>query len=92
MLTWMHWTIPSALGFLLLAFLLGGLAILDRFHPGYARKGFLPMATTRGDRVFMSIACFVATVFVWLKCFPDASAIWAFVISGAIAFILMRWA
>jgi len=88
----MHWTIPSALGFLLLASLLGGLAVLDRFHPGYARKGFLPMATTRGDRVFMSIACFVTTVFVWLKYFPDASAIWAFVISGVAALILMRWA
>lgn len=92
MLSWMHWTLSSALGFGLLAALLGGLAILDRFYPGYARKGFLPMATTRGDRVFMSIAIFVTTVFAWLKFFPEASSIWAFVIAGAIAFILMKWA
>jgi len=92
MLSWMHWTLPSALGFGLLATLLGGLAILDRYHPGYARKGFMPMATTRGDRVFMSFAFFVATVFAWLKFFPEASSIWTFVIAGVIAFVLMKWA
>ena len=92
MLLWMHWTSSSVLGFGLLAALLGGLAILDMYHPGYARKGFMPMATTRGDRVFMSIACFVATIFAWLKFFPDVSTIWPFAIAGAIAFVLMKWA
>jgi len=92
MLAWMHWTVPSVLGFGLLAALLGSLAIFDRYHPGYARKGFMPMATTRGDRVFMSIACFVATIFAWLKFFPEASCIWPLLIAAAIAFILMKWA
>ncbi|MDZ7697781.1 MAG: DUF2160 family membrane protein [Deltaproteobacteria bacterium] len=92
MLSWMHWTLASALGFGLLAAVLAGLAVLDKYRPGYARKGFLPMATTRGDRVFMSLACFVTIVFAWLKYFPEAASIWCFLIAGAVTFILMKWA
>jgi predicted small integral membrane protein len=88
----MHWTWKSGLAFVLLAALLSGLAILDRYQPGYARKGFLPIVTTRGDRVFMSLACFLAVVFAWLKYLPETTAWWVFPIAGAVAFILMKWA
>jgi len=92
MLGWMHWTWPSVMGFALLAALLGSLAVLDRFRPGYARKGLLPYETTRGDRVFMSIAGFITLVFVWLKWFPELSALPVFVVSGILAAFLMKWA
>jgi predicted small integral membrane protein len=91
MLDWMYWTWKSALGFSLLASLLIGLAVLDHFSPGYSRKGLLPMATSRGDRVFLSIVGFVTYLLIWLKFFPDASSIWLFLFSGATACILMRW-
>lgn len=91
MLDWMHWTWMSALGFALLAVLLGSLALLDHYRPGYARKGILPIETTRGDRVFMSIAGFITIVFAWLKYFPNASSLWVFLISGGVAFIIVKW-
>jgi predicted small integral membrane protein len=92
MLAWMHWTWASAVGFGLLAALLVFLAVLDHFVPGYPRKGFLPYETTRGDRVFMSIAAFVSLVFLWLKFFPDVTAVLIFAVSGVIAVVLMKWA
>lgn len=82
MLAWMHWTWQSGIAFLLLAGLLIGLAILDRFHPGYSRKGLLPMATTRGDRVFLSIVTLVALLLLQLKFLPDLSSWWVLGCSG----------
>lgn len=91
MIAWMHWTWMSALGFVLLAVLLGSLAALDHNRPGYARKGILPIETTRGDRVFMSLAGFITLVFAWLKYFPEASSLWVFLIAGGMAFIIIKW-
>lgn len=91
MIAWMHWTWMSVLGFALLAALLGSLAVLDHYRPGYGRKGILPIETTRGDRVFMSIAAFITLVFAWLKYFPEATSLWVFAITGCLAFIIMKW-
>ena len=91
MIDWMHWTWMSALGFILLAALLCSLAVLDHFRPGYGRKGILPIETTRGDRVFMSIATFVTLVFAWLRYFPEAPSTWLWVISGCLAIIILKW-
>ncbi len=92
MLGWMHWTWMSALGFILLGGLLAGLAVLDHYKPSYGRKGVLPVATTRGDRVFMSIAGFLALVFAWLKYFPSASPLVVVGISIVLAFVIIKWA
>ncbi len=91
MIAWMHWTWMSALGFALLAALLASLAVLDHHRPGYGRKGILPIETTRGDRVFMSIATFITLVFAWLKYFPEATSLSVFAIAGCLAFIIMKW-
>ena len=91
MLSWMHWTWKSGLGFGLLACMLIGLAILDHYRPGYSRKGLLPIATTRGDRVFMSVVSFAAIVLLWLKYLPETTRWWIFVIAGGVAFFLLKW-
>lgn len=91
MLSWMHWTWQSALGFVMFFSMLAALAVLDRACPGYARKGFLPMATTRGDRVFISTALFIGLVLAWLKLMPEFSS-WA--VSGIgvlVAGVVLKW-
>jgi predicted small integral membrane protein len=90
MLDWMHWTWQSGIAFLLLAGLLVGLAILDQFHPGYSRKGFLPMATTRGDRVFLSIVTLVALLLLQLKFLPDESSWWVLACGAVTSTLIMR--
>jgi predicted small integral membrane protein len=90
MFDWMHWTWQSGLAFILLAGLLIGLAILDQFRPGYSRKGFLPMATTRGDRVFLSIVTLVALLLLQLKFLPEASSWWVLACGAVTSAAIMQ--
>lgn len=52
---WMVWTPSVALFFILLILALIGLAVWEIKSPTIERKGFLPIATTRGDRFFIGI-------------------------------------
>lgn len=91
MFSWMHWTLPSAIGFGAMGVLILGLAIWDMRSPGLARKGFLPMQTTRGDRVFISILCMIIIFLLWLRYIPKVSLYIACVVSAVLIFILMKW-
>jgi predicted small integral membrane protein len=76
MLSWMTWTWPTAIGFSLLALLLVGLTLADLRWPTRERKGLLPMPTTRGDRVFISIVALIGGTFLWLILAPGSSYLW----------------
>lgn len=91
MLEWMHWTWPSALGFSLLFGSLAGLALLDKRVPSYPRKGFLPMETTRGDRVFVSVMLALLLVFASLRLFPERPLWGAAAAAAAAAATTLRW-
>ncbi len=91
MISWMYWTVPSVIGFSLLFGMLLFLTFLDIKKPSYPTKGFLPMPTTRGDRVFISIAGFFMLIFIWLYAAPDLTH-WIAVIAAIInAVIILRW-
>ncbi len=89
---WMHWTVQSAIGFSALFVMLCALAYLDKISPSYGRKGFLPMVTTRGDRVFMAIISMVLIFFLWLKFFPEVTLWGAAAISAVVMTIFLKWA
>ena len=91
MLGWMHWTVPSAVGVLGLITVIVGLNIVDIYKPGYARKGFLPIPTTRGDRVFISVLSTVIVWFLWLKFVPGESVALSLCIVVPLVFVIMRW-
>ncbi len=52
---WMAWTPITALFFVSIALLLAVYSVLGVRRPSLPRKGFLPMATTRGDRLFVGL-------------------------------------
>ncbi|XVO85253.1 DUF2160 domain-containing protein [Pseudomonas palleroniana] len=52
---WMAWTTPTALFFGAIALLLVGMTTLELRAPSIARRGFLPISTTRGDRLFIGL-------------------------------------
>ncbi|MGV2988072.1 DUF2160 domain-containing protein [Vibrio sp. E150_011] len=54
-MTWMAWTTPSALFFLGIALILFTMTVLEIKSPCIERKGFLPISTTRGDRLFIGL-------------------------------------
>ncbi|NCX11651.1 MAG: hypothetical protein EBW73_02275, partial [Betaproteobacteria bacterium] len=52
MLEWMAWSPPVAIFFVCIGLMLAGMTYLEIRLPTVARKGWLPMVTTRGDRLF----------------------------------------
>ena len=63
---WMAWTRPTAIFFGCIIAALVVMGIWEARSPSVLRRGFLPMPTTRGDRLFIGI---LATAFInmaWL--------------------------
>ena len=52
---WMAWTMPTALFFGAIALLLAGMTVWEIRWPCTERRGFLPISTTRGDRLFIGL-------------------------------------
>ena len=57
MFSWMAWTLPVAVFFTCIALLLAGMTVWEIKSPTVIRKGWLPIATTRGDRLFVGLLC-----------------------------------
>lgn len=68
MLDWMVWTTPVAIFFSCIVLMLVGMTIWEIRSPTVARKGFLPLVTTRGDRLFIGllVAAYINLAFVGL--------------------------
>ena len=88
---WMRWTLPSAYFFVSIVVMLIFLALYDEISPGYPRKGILPIETTRGDRVFISLLALGSTVFIWLGALPTVSIWWAMAIGAVEGGVILRW-
>ena len=69
MFTWMAWTLPVAVFFTCIVLMLVGMTVWEIKSPTILRKGLLPIATTRGDRLFIGLlsAAYVNLAFVALS-------------------------
>jgi predicted small integral membrane protein len=90
-LGWMYWTLPSAVMFAGLFLTIAGLGVRDYFVPSYARKGFLPIPTTRGDRLFIGILLIIAVHVTWIVLFKSAALWGATIIAGIVFATTARW-
>jgi len=72
---WMYWTWPSGLFFIGLFAAIAAMGVWDKLSPSVPRKGFLPITTTRGDRLFIGILSAFAIFFLWLA-FAGTSWLW----------------
>jgi len=81
---------PSALFFLGIASLLLVMTVLEIRKPCVERKGWLPISTTRGDRLFIGLlsSAFVHLLFLGLT---DLTLWVALGISVLIMAALLRW-
>ncbi|TCL71833.1 DUF2160 domain-containing protein [Rhizobium sp. BK251] len=90
-LSWMAWTLPTALFFLTILMLLIGMSIWEYFSPGGApRVGLLRFETTRGDRLFVSLLGAAYIHLAWLGLVP-LSLWWALAISVVYAIGVFRF-
>ena len=55
LLSWMAWTPPVAIFFVCIGVLLAGMTVWELRSPTLARRGLLPLVTTRGDRLFIGL-------------------------------------
>jgi len=87
---WMVWTPPTAVFFSVIAALLLGMSAWEWVSPSVERRGFLPLATTRGDRLFIGLLS-AAYIHLAVVGFTDIS-IW-FALGAAVLWtlVLMRW-
>ena len=69
MLDWMAWTTPVAVFFSCIVLMLVGMTIWEKRSPTTLRRGFLPIETTRGDRLFIGLlsAAYVNLAFVGIS-------------------------
>ena len=86
----MAWTAPSAAFFVAVAMALLVLTVAEMRWPTRARRGFLPLVTTRGDRFFVSLLTSAFVHVAWLAT-TDMALWWASALSLALAAVLMRW-
>ncbi len=89
-MAWMSWTLPTALFFLAIFLMLCGMTVWQVVSPSVERRGFLPLATTRGDRFFIGLLssayihlAFVAVTEVHIAVATVLCVFWMA--------ILMRW-
>ncbi len=55
MFSWMVWTTPVAVFFSCIVLMLVGMTVWEIRSPCAERRGFLPIVTTRGDRLFIGL-------------------------------------
>jgi predicted small integral membrane protein len=100
MFEWMAWTLPVAVFFSCIVAMLIGMTLWELKSPTVMRKGFLPIATTRGDRLFIGLlaAAYVNLAFVavsekmieWFSLEQEPAIWWSFAASMALLALVMR--
>ena len=100
MFDWMAWTLPVAVFFVSIVLMLAGMTLWELKSPTTLRRGFLPMATTRGDRLFIGLlaAAYVNLAFVafsekmigWFGLEQEPSIWISFVVSMLLLVLILR--
>ncbi|WNG44110.1 hypothetical protein F0U60_08345 [Archangium minus] len=87
---WMAWTAPTASFFAVIVMLLAVYTVWGIRSPSLPRRGLLPMATTRGDRLFVGLmgSAFIHLAWVGLT---DASVWFAVGLSLLFMLVIARW-
>lgn len=100
MFEWMAWTLPVAVFFSCIVLMLIGMTVWELKSPTVMRKGFLPIPTTRGDRLFIGLlsAAYVNLAFVamsekmvsWFSLSEEPSVWISFVLSMLLLALVIR--
>jgi len=86
----MAWTSQTALFFAAIAALIAVFTVWGAASPSIPRRGFLPMPTTRGDRLFVGLMGGAWIHIAWLA-LTDASQWIAFALLVLFMLVIGRW-
>jgi len=89
-LQWMAWTPQVAVFFVGIGAMLLGMTVWEMASPTAPRRGFLPLQTTRGDRLFIGLLAAAFLNLGWAG-LTDVTQ-WGGAALGAIMlFVVMKW-
>ncbi len=90
-LQWMAWTLPTAIFFSTIVLILVAMTVWQILQPTVERRGFLPIKTTRGDRLFIALltAAYIHLGFIGLT---DLSLWVALGVSIVCGLLILRYA
>ncbi|EKS71066.1 MULTISPECIES: DUF2160 domain-containing protein [Caballeronia] len=91
MFTWMYWTPEVAIFFGCIVVMLGGMTVWELCSPTHERKGFLPIATTRGDRLFIGLLTAAYVNLAWLAISAEGSSSWPGFIASVLVLLAIMW-
>jgi predicted small integral membrane protein len=91
LLGWMVWTVPTAIFFGAVAAILAAMTVWQVVAPSPERRGFLPIPTTPGDRLFVGLLVSAYLHLAWLGLTTHASLWIASAISLVWMAVVMRW-
>ena len=86
----MAWTWPTGLFFISVGVMLMTMIVIEIKWPGIDRRGFLPMITSRGDRLFISLLSAAYIHLVWLA-MTTLPLVFASVLATTAAIVVMKW-
>ena len=89
-MNWMAWTAQTAIFFTVIGIALVLMTVWEMLRPTELARGFLPMATTRGDRFFISLLSAAFIHLFWLATAADYLVV-ASALSVIWAALLIRW-
>jgi predicted small integral membrane protein len=89
-LAWMAWTEPVAIFFACVGLLLVGMTVWELRSPTVPRRGFLPLVTSRGDRLFIGLLAAAYVNLAWTG-LTDLPQWWGTGLSGIALVGIMRW-
>jgi predicted small integral membrane protein len=90
MIAWMNWTPTVVVFFVVIAMILSVMTVYEIVLPCTERKGFLPIETTRGDRLFIGLlsAAYIHLAFLAVS---DITLWAALAVSVIWLLVLLRW-
>ena len=86
----MAWTWPTGLFFISVGVMLMTMIVIEIKWPGIDRRGFLPMITSRGDRLFISLLSAAYIHLAWLA-MTTLPLVLASVLATTAAIVVMKW-
>jgi len=89
-LAWMVWTVPTAIFFVVIALILAGMTVWQLVAPSPQRRGFLPIPTTPGDRLFVGLLVSAYLNLIWIG-LTEASLWIVLAICVVWMAVVMRW-
>ena len=91
MLTWMYWTPEVGIFFACVVLMLAGMTMWDLRSPTVERKALLPIATTRGDRLFIGLLAAAYVNLAWIGISAEQASSWPGFAGSVVVLLAIMW-